>query len=361
MRPRPFEGLGGWGLARRVVAPALFVGALFVSVFTYEPPSPPPPVEYQLDELTLSGEALGTAWTVRVVGEAPDEAGQQAIAQAVSGALQQVDQLMSTWRDDSELSALNRWQDPGPFTVSSPTMAVLTQAEQVWRESGGAFDVTVLPLVRLWGFAGGEATDQVDPQQWSDTRGLVGQQLVVLDPNAPSVTKTNPAVSVDLSAIGKGYAVDQVSLAVSALGHQNHMVEIGGEVRATGHNRLKQPWRIAVEKPDTMVRTIEEVVPLSDLSMATSGDYRNFREVDGARLSHIIDPRTGRPVVHTLASATVLHPECALADAYATALMVLGPDEGIAFAERLSLPVLLLVRNSDGTFSHRASSTFASR
>ena len=359
MKPRPFAGLGGWRLARRIVAPALFVGALFVSVFTYDAPPPPTLEELALDEVSLSGEALGTSWTVRVVGDAPDAAGQQALADAISGALAEVDQLMSTWKEDSELSRLNRWEGPTPFEVSAPTMAVLMRSEQIWTETGGAFDVTVYPLVRLWGFGGAQAPTAIDPDAWEDARQRVGQSLLTLTAEPPTVTKARPDLTIDLSAIAKGYAVDRVSLAIQKLGYEDHMVEVGGEVRATGHNRFKQPWRIAVEKPDTMARSIEEVVSLSKLSMATSGDYRNFREVDGKRVSHILDPRTGRPVSHALASATVLHRECAFADAYATALMVLGPDEGLAFAERLELPVLLLVRNADGSFSHRASSTFS--
>ena len=359
MKPRPFAGLGGWQLARRIVAPALFVGALFVSVFTYEPPPPPTLEELALDEVTLSGESLGTTWTVRVVGDAPDESGQRALADAISEALDEVDRLMSTWKEDSELSRLNRWQDKAPFTVSPPTMAVLMRAQQVWRETDGAFDVTVMPLVRLWGFGGAEPTEQVDHEEWLDVTHNVGQEFLTLDHQAATVTKSNLVVTADLSAIAKGYAVDRVSQAVRKLGYDDHMVEVGGEVRASGHNRLKQPWRIAIEKPDTMTRTTEEVVALKNLSMATSGDYRNFREVDGKRVSHLIDPRSGLPVEHTLASATVLHPECAFADAYATALMVLGPEQGLAFAEQLELPVLLLVREADGTFTHRASSTFS--
>jgi len=358
MRSRPFAGLGRWQLARRIVAPALFVGALFVSVFTYEPPPAPTLEDLALDEVTLSGESLGTTWTVRVVGDAPDVAGQQALADAISEALTEVDQLMSTWKEDSELSRLNRWDQPEPFDVSPLTMAVLMRAEQVWQETSGSFDVTVFPLVKLWGFGGAEPAEQVAEQVWLDVQHNVGQQHVTLDHQAPSVTKAVPGLTVDLSAIAKGYAVDRVALAVSRLGYDDHMVEVGGEVRATGHNRLKRPWRIAVEKPDTMSRTTETAVALSDLSMATSGDYRNFREVDGKRVSHIIDPRTARPAEHALASATVLHRECAFADAYATAMMVLGPDAGLALAEQLKLPVLLLVRDPDGSFVHLESSAF---
>lgn len=357
MRPRPFAGLDGWTLARRIVAPALFVGALFVSVLTYEAPPPPTLEELALDELELSGEALGTTWTVRVVGNTPDAAGQEALVDAIAGALGEVDALMSTWRDDSELSRFNQSRSVEPVFVSAPTLAVLMRAEAVWRASDGAFDATVYPLVRAWGFGGASAGDAPEDNVLETILAEVGQQHITLDHQASTVTKALPGLTVDLSAIAKGYAVDRVSLAIDALGHRHHMVEVGGEVRTRGLNRLKQPWRIAVERPDTLVRTVEEVVKLSTGGMATSGDYRNYRELDGRRVSHTIDPRTGQPVSHRLASVTVLHPECALADAWATALMVLGPDRGLEVAESEDLAVLMLVR-TDAGFEQRASAAF---
>lgn len=358
MRPRPFMGLGNLQLARRIVAPVLFVGALFVSVFTYDAPAPPTLEELALDEVTLSGEALGTSWTVRVVGPAPNAAGQQTLADTASGALAEVDALMSTWRDDSELSALNRHATAEPFAVSAPTMAVLMRAETVWKESDGAFDVTVYPLVQAWGFANDTPVPPPDDATLTAILDRVGQQHLTLNHFSLLVKKDRPDVTIDLSAIAKGYAVDRVSQALEALGFPNHMVEVGGEVRARGWNRFKQPWRIAVERPDTMARTVETVVQLSGLSMATSGDYRNFREVDGRRWSHTIQPKTGEAMLHALASATVLHAECAMADAYATTFMVLGPEAALALATELDLAALFLVRTRDGGFEHRATPAF---
>ena len=358
MRPRPFAGLGKWQLARRIVAPVLFVGALFVSVWTYEKPPAPTLAELALDEVTLSGEALGTTWTVRVIEGAADSEQQQAAAAAISDALTEVDALMSTWRTDSQLTALNQHADPAPFPVAPATMAVLMRAEEVWEASGGAFDVTVYPLVRAWGFGGGQAPSPPDAQHIEELLQRVGQQHVTLDHVNRTVTKDRPDVTIDLSAIAKGYAVDRVSQALVQLGMEHHMVEVGGEIRARGWNRFKQPWRIAVERPDTMERTVEEVVQLSGLSMATSGDYRNYREVDGRRWSHTIDPRSGQAMLHSLASATVLHRECALADAWATAFMVLGPDEAMELAQKHGLAALFLVRTSDGGFEHQPSPAF---
>lgn len=358
MRPRPFAGLSGWQLARRIVAPALFVAALFVSVFTYEAPPPPTLEELALDEVNLGGDALGTTWSVRVVGVAPGPEQQRTIGTAVTDALAEVDALMSTWRDDSELSALNRHAAATPFAVSPPTLAVMLRAETIWTQTDGAFDVTVYPLVRAWGFGGADTTQAPSSEALAELLQRVGQDHLRLDQVAGTVTKDRPDVTIDLSAIAKGYAVDRVSRALTDLGHGHHMVEVGGEIRAHGRNRYKRPWRIAVERPDTMDRAVEAVVELSGLSMATSGDYRNYREADGRRWSHTIDPRTGQARLHALASATVLHRECAMADAYATALMVLGETEAMALAERLELAVLLLVRTEEGGFEHRPSTAF---
>ncbi|HCH63920.1 MAG: hypothetical protein CL927_06470 [Deltaproteobacteria bacterium] len=358
MRPRPFIGLSNSQLARRIVAPALFVGALFIAVFTHEPPPPPTLEDLALDEVTLSGAALGTTWSVRVVGPAPNETGQQELAAAITAALESVDEKMSTWREDSELTALNQHTSSDPFPVAPSTMAVLMRAETVWQQSDGAFDVTVYPLVRAWGFGGATLTEPPSETELASLLKRVGQSHLILDQLHGQVTKTRPDVTVDLSAIAKGYAVDRISVALADLGYTNHMAEVGGEIRASGWNRFKQPWRLAIERPDTMARAVEVVVQLRNLAMATSGDYRNFREQDGRRWSHTIDPRTGEALLHTLASATVLHPECAFADAYATAFMVLGPDAAMTMAKRLDIAALFLVRLDDGGFEHRSTPAF---
>ena len=358
MRPRPFTGLSNWQLARRIVAPALFVGALFIAVLTYEPPPTPTIEELALDEVTLSGKALGTTWSVRVIGPAPDPVGQQALADAITSTLEEVDEKMSTWREDSELTALNRHASSEPFPVAASTMAVLMRAETMWHETDGAFDVTVYPLVRAWGFGGADPTAPPTDDELAALLDRVGQQHLTLNHADRTVTKTRPDITVDLSAIAKGYAVDRISGVLASMGHTHHMVEVGGEIRARGWNRFKQPWRLAVERPDTMDRTAEAVVQLSDLAMATSGDYRNFREQDGRRWSHTIDPRTGQAKLHTLASATVLHTECAFADAYATAFMVVGPDQAMTLATRLDVAALFLIRLEDGGFEQRPSPAF---
>jgi thiamine biosynthesis lipoprotein len=179
-----------------------------------------------------------------------------------------------------------------------------------------------------------------------------------VDHEAGVLRKDPPEVRIDLSAIAKGFAVDRVADALRREQYGDFMVEVGGEVRVSGRNTERRVWRIGIERPDEMGRVVQTVVPLGNCSLATSGDYRNFVVRDGIRISHAIDPRLGRPIAHNLASVSVIHANCMTADALATALEVLGPDEGMAFAETHDIPALFLVRNDDGGFEERRSAVW---
>jgi thiamine biosynthesis lipoprotein len=300
---------------------------------------------------------MGTTWTVRLAEFLDDEAA-AAVEGAIEVELEKVDAAMSTWREDSELSALNRHRDTTPVALSADTAAVLAEALRIGDVTGGAFDVTVGPLVQAWGFGTGQAEDPPSEAKVRELQAATGLDKLRLDPGAGTVAKAVPTVEVDLSGIAKGYAVDRVAEALEALGHERYMVEVGGEVRARGRNSDGQIWRIGIERPDAVRGSLQRIVPLDDAALATSGDYRDFRIVDGVRLTHILDPREGAPVHHRLASVTVLHPSCTTADALATGLMVLGPDEALALAERRGLAVLLLVRDGRGGFEERSSAAF---
>ncbi len=185
----------------------------------------------------------------------------------------------------------------------------------------------------------------------------VGYERIVVDAEAGTLTKTHPLTVADLSAVAKGYGVDQVAEALEDMGVLAFMVEIGGEIRARGRKAGGAPWRAGIEAPDAEVRSIYRAVDLVDMAIATSGDYRNYYEIDGVRYAHLIDPRTGRPARHAGASVSVLHPRAAVADAWATALSVLGPDEGFALAEREGLAAFFLTRAEGGLVS-RATRAF---
>lgn len=306
---------------------------------------------------SFEGAKMGTTWTVRLA-EALDEAEGDRVRRAIEAELELVDAAMSTWREDSEVSAFNRHHDTTPFALSADTAAVLAEALRVGDVTGGAFDITVGPLVEAWGFGSAPADEPPSRERLAELEAATGLDKLRLNPGAATLTKRVPAVEIDLSGIAKGYAVDRVAEALETLGHDRYMVEVGGEVRLAGRNVQNEAWRIGIERPDAARGDLQRILGLGDTAVATSGDYRNFRIVDGERLTHILDPRAGRPIHHRLASVTVLHPSCTTADALATGLMVLGPDGALTLAEQRNLAVLLLVRNGRGGFEERASSAF---
>jgi thiamine biosynthesis lipoprotein len=233
--------------------------------------------------------------------------------------------------------------------ASQGLLKVLEVAQETSRLSDGAFDVTVAPLVNLWGFGPGPMRDGIpDQDQIRSALARVGYQRLHLRSEPPGIRKERPDLVVDLSAIAKGYGVDLVAEHLDALGLENYLVEIGGEVWGKGHNARGTPWRIAIEKPSPAQRSVYAVVRLDGRGIATSGDYRNFFEQQGQRFSHTIDPTSGRPVIHDLASVTVLSPTVTRADALATALLVLGPEQGYRLAEQQGLAALFIIREGDG-------------
>ncbi len=316
-----------------------------------------PPVQ-----ISLHGEAMGTTYSVKIVPEQAISDAQQAdLAKTVADVIARVNSLMSTYDPDSELSRFNSSPPGEPFPVSPATMTNFVAARRIGEASGGAFDVTVGPLVNAWGFGPDKSRRSPSDEEIAALREQVGWDKLEIDEAAGTLRKLTPGLYCDLSAIAKGYAVDQVSEKLIALGHTRHMVEIGGEVRTNGTNLDGNPWRIAIEAPDAGERAIERVLPLAGDAMATSGDYRNFYEVDGKRLSHTIDPRTGRPITHNVGSVSVVDPSCMTADGWATALDVLGEDEGYRLAVERKMTVLFQVRRPDGTFQELATPAFTER
>lgn len=316
-------------------------------------PPPPTPVLHE-----LRGEALGTTWSVKWLGDRPSEAEADA---AIRGALAEVDQRMSSWRQDSELSAIRA--AGGPVAVSEETAEVIAAALALAQATGGAFDPTVEPLMEVWGFRKERREHAPTDAEVEAARARVGWWKVRLDRADGRPTVDGGGTALDLSAIAKGHAVDRVSHALSALGAADQLVEVGGEVRAHGAGPAG-PWRLGVDRPEEGLAPGAElaaVVELVNASLATSGNYRSVRELDGQRVVHTMDPRTGRPYASAVASASVVAPDCRTADGWATALMVLGEAEGLAAIEaRPDLEALLLVSTPDG-FREVRSSGMAAR
>lgn len=300
---------------------------------------------------TLSGETMGTTYHLTIVEPEGVTTNQAELQQAVDAQLKLINQQMSTYIDDSELSRFNDQPVGVPVVLSDNLFDVLMLSLEVAWLSDGAFDITVAPLVNLWGFGPGAdlLKDEV-PSAEAITAALqqVGFSHLEFDLVAQSVTKTQPLV-LDLSAIAKGFGVDKVAGLLEYAGFSNFMVEIGGELKLKGNSPRGTPWRIAIEEPDpTGQRSVHRAVTISDAGMATSGDYRNFFEVDGKRYSHTIDPKTGYPITHTLASVTVIADTSAYADALATALNVMGPERGMKLAESQDLAVYMIIKTQSG-------------
>jgi FAD:protein FMN transferase len=293
---------------------------------------------------TLAGETMGTSYTIRLVEIPVGETGAK-LKRAVDDALERVNDQMSTYRPDSELSHFNASDSTEWFPVSIETATVVAEARRVSRESNGAFDATVMPLVNLWSF-GPEARPDIVPseEELAERRSHVGHEQLDVRLDPPALRKADPRMSVDLSAIAKGYGVDVVAELLDERGVKAYMVEIGGEVRTKGPKPGGDLWHIGIERPVATQRAVETIVDLEDDAMATSGDYRNYFEAGGKRFSHTIDPRTGRPIEHTLVSASVFAPTCMTADAYATTVMVLGPGEGYDWLVEREVAALLIVK-----------------
>ncbi|MGH8119891.1 MAG: FAD:protein FMN transferase, partial [Gammaproteobacteria bacterium] len=263
--------------------------------------------------------------------------------------LEGINAIMSTYLLDSELSKINRAGANEWLPISAELYRVVQQALNISAASHGAFDITVGPLVNLWGFGPPGRPQQVpDEETIKSVRENTGYHKVHLRESPRAIRKDADAIYLDLSGIAKGYAVDAVAALLEQESLHDYMFEIGGEIRARGLNADGENWRIGIEKPVTGERAMERIIHLKNTGMATSGNYRNFYDMNGIRFAHIIDPATGKPVVQHLASVTVLDKECMAADAWATALFVLGPDQGLDLARRLRMPVLFIVKNDTG-------------
>jgi FAD:protein FMN transferase len=303
------------------------------------------------DEKTKSytGRTMGMTYQVTVAGVRNDDDGLR-IERCVTDVLADVTARLSTYSATSEISALNRNGSTDWIGVSAPLIAVIAAGQRVSVETHGAFDLTVAPLVRLWGVGAGapaaaaEASEAPSMEFVHDATANVGYSwLEIRSGPDPAVRKGKVPLELDVDAIAPGHAVDRMSRCIGGAGFANHLVRIGGEVRAAGRRADGGPWRIGVESPVRATREAYTIVELDDLAVSTTGRDSGSRALPGGRrLPRTIDPRTGEPVRHGLVSVTVVHPRATLADAYSTALMVLGPEEGYAVAERLGLPALFL-------------------
>ncbi|WP_428033310.1 FAD:protein FMN transferase [Amphritea sp.] len=290
------------------------------------------------------GPTMGTSFTVKWVSA--DAAVDAELPAKIDQLLVDVNNSMSTYQKDSELSRINRMPAGESVTLSAGLAEVLKKALEISHSSGGAFDVTVGPLVNLWGFGpDGRVIRAPADDEIEQLRQRVGYHYIKL---SGKQLNRERKVYIDLSAIAKGYGVDKIAELLEDEGITAYLVEVGGELRARGNKPDGSHWKIAIEAPLAGERKVQRIIKVKDVGIATSGDYRNYFEENGIRFSHTIDPATGKPISHKLASVTVLATDCATADGLATAMMVLGPDLAESYAEQQGVEALLIIKSGDG-------------
>lgn len=300
--------------------------------------------------LNFSGRTMGTSWNLSLVAQTPETPTENLQAD-IQSLLDHLDHdIFSTWSDTSDITRFNRAEVPAQVEVSEEMLEVTGLAREIHEITAGAFDPTIAPLVNLWGF-GPEFREESIPSERAiaEARAKLGFDEVSISEN-PSLLGKRREITLDYSAIAKGYAVDQVAIYLETRGFQHFLMEVGGEILVSGQRAEGRPWRIGIETPESGPRSVYQSISNrgEHLAVAGSGDYRIFFELDGQRYSHEIDPATGWPVSHNLVSATVIHDNVATADALATALMIMGPEKGMELAAGRGLAIYLIMRADSG-------------
>ncbi len=313
------------------------------------------------EEVLITGGAMGTAWHVKVV-RGPFQ-GASDLKEKIGRRLDEIERSMSTWRKESEISRFNASAGE-PTPISEDFFQVMTAARRLHRLTGGAWDGTVKPLVDAWGFRGGKRMETPPPP--SEIQRLlqrVGFHRIEIHDDR-RIAKRSPGVTLDLGSVAKGYGVDAIAALLREEGFEHFLVEVGGEVRGEGVKADGEPWRVGVNRPEkeAAIDAVHVVAPLRDASIATSGDYRQFFEMGGKRYSHVLDPETGFPVDNGVVSVSIIADSCAFADGLATAVMVMGRENGLALVERLDhTEGLVVVRGENGELTDFYSSGFPGR
>lgn len=291
----------------------------------------------------ISGSTMGTSYSIAALDHSR-ALDMKMVKQAVEDSLSRVTTLMSNWDAKSEVSRFNTAANTAPVAISSELAKVVSAAQEVHVATEGQFDITLGPVIEAWGFGARGAHAQTPaPAALQQAMASVGTTSA-LTLNGTQLQKHNADTQIYLSSIGKGFGVDLVADTLKGFGLKDFMVEIGGDVYVSGLNADGDKWQIGIESPDALSRRAYEIASVSNMGMATSGDYRNYFEQDGLRYSHIIDAQTGRPITHQTASVTVLAENAMLADAWATGLLALGKERGLEIADKHDLAVMFIDR-----------------
>lgn len=297
--------------------------------------------------LEINGPTMGTYYSVKIA-RPPEGLKVEGLQPKVEAVLDAVVAEISTYDETSELSRLNQNPSTDWIPVSQNLLEVVAEGQRIAKLTDGAFDVTIGPLVNLWGFGPERPRDQVPTEaEIAAAKARVGWQKLELRDDPPAVRKARPDLYIDLSALGEGYGADRVAAWLDEQGITDYMVAVAGAIRAKGLNAKREPWAIAIEQPMPDRRAVHRVIPISDRALSTSGDYRNFFEKDGKHYSHEIDPQTGAPVGRQLGSVTVVGGGGMVVDGLATALMVLGAEKGPALADASGIAAYFIVREGE--------------
>lgn len=297
----------------------------------------------------LDGKTMGTFWRVSVIGV--DEAKAQALRAKVQPQLDADDRLLSTWKNDSALMRFNHATDTRPWPVSEAMADIVTLSLRIGAKTHGAMDITVGPLVNLWGFGPDkQPVATPDAQAIAAAKARTGlQHLQVINQSGRQfLQKDIPDLFVDLSTVGEGYAADHLARLMEQEGISRYLVSVGGALVSRGMNGEGKPWRVAIQKPTDQENAVQAIVDINGHGISTSGSYRNYYELDGKRISHVIDPQTGQPITHKLVSVTVIAPTALEADGWDTGLMVLGPEKAQQVVREQGLAVYMIVKEGEG-------------
>lgn len=309
--------------------------------------------EKNRNTLVIEGKTMGTFYRVSLAGV--DNRREAALRQQIEAQLAEDDHQLSTYKEDSVLSQFNQYQGNVPQPISAGMADAIVTSLRIGQKTSGAMDITVGPLVNLWGFGPKKQPIKTPSDAQIDAaRGEIGLQhlKVIQQGDGQYLQKDLPGMYVDLSTVGEGYATDHLARLIESNGISNYLVSVGGAVVSRGDNAKGKPWQVAIQKPTDKETAVQAIVDLQGMGISTSGSYSNYYELDGKRLSHIIDPATGHPITHKLVSATVIAPTALEADGWDTGLMVLGTKKAMALAEKEHLAVYLITKKGDSFEVH---------
>ena len=292
----------------------------------------------------LKGNTMGTYYIIDVVS-VPKKLKIKKIKKEVKDTLSKANKILSNWDKNSEISTINKFNNTTPIKISDELNEVFKTASEINIKTNGFFDITLDPIIELWGFGYKSKQTKTAPteQQIKNTLSIVGQRsLLDINYENNELIKKNKNLKINLSSIGKGFGIDLIGKKLNQLGIKNYLINIGGDILTKGHNKKNKNWIIGIENPNLKEKLIKDIVNLTNKGLATSGDYKNFFTQDGKRYSHIINPKTGKPIMHSTKSVTVIHDNSMKADGWATALLALGRVDGLKIAEKEKIAVLFI-------------------